>query len=73
MNNNYFWTSLDQVVLLQVKLQNGIFHSGKYETNVFRVCGTRKMRVDNLIRIWVQINKHLKDKLTRSLSITLWT
>jgi len=37
------WRQLDQVVLLEVQLQDGVLDGGEDETNVFRVCKDRKV------------------------------
>lgn len=48
-----------QVVLLQVQLQDGILHCRKHKPDVLCICCTCEMGIDDLIRVRVQIHKHL--------------
>ena len=65
--------ALHQVVLLQVELQNGVFDGSKDKSDVLCVGGTGEVRVDDLIAVWIQVHKHLEDKLSSCLGIPLWT
>lgn len=50
--------SSDKVVLLEVELQDGVFDGCKDEPDVLRVGGARKVGVDDLVTIWIQVHKH---------------
>lgn len=64
---------LHQVVLLQVELQDGVFDGGEDEADVLGVGGAGEVRVDDLVAVRVQVDKHLQDELPGRLSIPLWT
>ena len=65
--------ALHQVVLLQIELQDGVFDGGEDEADVLCVGGAGEMRVDDLIAVWVQVHKHLEDKLAACLGVPLRT
>lgn len=65
--------ALHQVVLLQVELQDGVFDGGEDKTDVLCVGGTGEVRVDDLVAVWIQVHKHLEDKLSPCLGIPLGT
>lgn len=63
----------DQVVFFEVELQDGVFDGREDKADVLRVGGTGEVRVDDLVAVWVQVHKHLEDKLSSCLSISLRT
>ncbi len=66
---------------LTVKQDNGIIgllfstssFFGLYMTTGNFTCSTCEMRVDDLVRVWIQIHEHLEDEFSSRLSIFLWT
>ncbi|MEQ2194182.1 hypothetical protein XENOCAPTIV_024948 [Xenoophorus captivus] len=57
----------------QVELQDGVFDGRKHKADVLSVRGTGKVRVDDLVTVWVQVHKHFEDELPCCLSISLGT
>lgn len=62
---------LDEIILFEVELQDGVFDGRKDKADVFGVGGTGEVRVDDLIAVGVEVHKHLEDELSPCLSISL--
>lgn len=62
---------LHQIVLLQVELQDGVFDCSEDEADVFRVCRASEVRIDDLVAVGIQVDKHLQDELPACLSVSL--
>ena len=65
--------SSHQVVLFEIELQDGVFDSSKHKADVFSVRGARKVGVNDLVAVGIQVHKHLQDELPRCLSVSLGT
>ena len=65
--------SSHQVVLFEIELQDGVFDSSKHKADVLSVRGARKVGVDDLVAVGIQVHKHLQDELPRCLSVSLGT
>lgn len=61
----------DQIEFLQCELQDGILDSSEHESDVFCVSGAGEMRVNDFIGVWIQVDKHLQDEFSCSLSVPL--
>jgi len=52
---------LDKVVLLEVELEDRVLDRREHEPNIFRICGTREVGVDNFFRVRVEVDEHPED------------
>lgn len=62
---------LDQIVLLQVQLEDGVLDSSKDKADVLGICGACEVGVDNFVTVWIQVHEHLQDEFSSCLGISL--
>ena len=62
---------LDQIVLLQVQLEDGVLDGGKDKADVLGICGACEVGVDNFVTVRVQVHEHLQDEFSSCLGISL--
>ena len=66
-------SSLYQVELFKIMLQNGVFDGYKDKADVLCIRGAGEVGVDFPILVWVLFLVHLQDELLRCFSILLRT
>lgn len=54
---------LNQVELFEVESEDGVFNSCEDQADVLCVGGTREVRVDGFVFVFVLLHVHLKNKL----------
>lgn len=62
---------LHKVELLQVQLQDRVFHGSEHEADVLRVGGTREVGVDDLLLVGILVLIELQDKVSGRFDILL--
>jgi len=60
-------------VVLQVALQDVVFHRTEDKSNVVCVCGTCEVGVDDFVLVGIETDKHVQDEFFSCLDIPLGT
>ena len=54
-------------------MQDRVFDGGEHESYILGIRGAREMRIDDFVRIWVQVDKHFQDEFSGRFAITFGT